>query len=103
MRWTIHIPFRPLPWRGLLYATAHRAPATTDSGACLCSCRRGALCVTHLRLRFDSMGDEEGYVYIFTKMNLRLRRSLSTRPRAPPEKETVSNATTRAGAGTPGR
>lgn len=50
-----------------LYATAHRAPATTDSGACLCSCRRGALCVTHLRLRFDSMGDEEGYVLHFYK------------------------------------
>ena len=98
MRWTIHIPFRPLPWRGLLYATAHRAPATTDSGACLCSCRRGALCVTHLRLRFDSMGDEEGYVYIFTNelavaACAKDRRSLSTRPRAPPEKETVSNAT----------
>ena len=75
-----------------LYATAHRAPATTDSGACLCSCRRGALCVTHIyacecRAGFDSMGDEEGYVYIFTNelavaACAKDRRSLSTRPRA---------------------
>jgi|LauGreDrversion4_1035100.scaffolds.fasta_scaffold33177_3 hypothetical protein len=66
MRWTVHIPFRPLPWRGLLsalcylYATAHRAPAMTDSGACHCSCRRGALCVHALRLQACRSESEPG-------------------------------------------
>ena len=51
MRWTVHIPCRPVAWRGLLsafcylYSAAHGAPAMTDSGACHCSCRRGALCL----------------------------------------------------------
>ena len=74
MRWTIHIPFRPLPWRGLLpVATCmllHTAPllrlipARVFAPAGVVRC---VVCVTHLRLRFDSMGDEEGYVLHFYK------------------------------------
>ena len=103
MRWTIHILFRPLPWRGLLpVATCmllHTAPLLRLIPARVFAPAGVVRCVLRIYACVSiQWGTKRVTFYIFTNelavaACAKDRRSLSTRPRAPPEKETVSNAT----------
>ena len=93
MRWTIHIPFRPLPWRGLLpVATCmllHTAPLLRLIPARVFAPAGVVRCVLRIYACDSIQWGTKRVTFTFLQMNLRLRlvRSGSALPVDPPARE----------------
>ena len=77
MRWTIHIPFRPLPWRGLLpVATCmllHTAPLLRLIPARVFAPAGVVRCVLRIYACDSIQWGTKRVTFTFLQMNLRLR------------------------------